>query len=70
MVDKFRYLGNMITVNAKDITTAKTQIAQARATFGKLKSVLTNSYISKSTKMNIVKTFVYSVYCMAAKHGL
>ena len=60
-VDKFRYLGSMITDNAKDITTVKTQIAKAKATFGKLKPVLTNSKISKSTKMNIVKTFVYSV---------
>ena len=60
-VDKFRYLGSMITDDAKDITTVKTQIAKAKSTFGKLKPVLTNSKISISTKMNIVKTFVYSV---------
>ena len=42
---KFRYLGSMITDDAKDITTVKTQIAKAKSTFGKLKPVLTNSKI-------------------------
>ena len=46
-VDKFRYLGSMITDGAKDITTVKTQIAKAKSTFGKLKTVLTNSKTSK-----------------------
>ena len=30
-VDKFRYLGSMITYDAKDITTVKTQIAKAKS---------------------------------------
>ena len=32
-VDKFRYLGSLITDDAKDITTVKTQIAKAKSTF-------------------------------------
>ena len=37
----------MITEDAKDITTVKTQIAKAKSTFGNLKPVLTNSKILK-----------------------
>ena len=51
----------MITTDAKDITKVKTHIAKAKSTFGNLKPVLTNSKILKSTKMNIVRTFVYSI---------
>ena len=60
----------MITDDAKDIATVKTQIAKEKATFENLKPVLTNSKILKSTKMNIVRTFVYLLCYTAVKHGL
>ena len=49
-VDTFRYLGSMITENAKDITTVKTQIVKPKSTFGKLKPVLTNSKYQNQQK--------------------
>ena len=40
----------MITADAKDITTVKTQIAKAKSKFGNLKPVLTNSKILSQQK--------------------
>ena len=60
-VDKFRYLGSTVTSDARDITTIKINIAKAKATFGRLRNVLTNSKLSMNVKLSIVNTFVYSV---------
>jgi len=59
-VEKFNYLGSMITSDARDIKAIRIQIGKAKSAFGNLKNVLMNSKISMKTKLSLVTTFVLS----------
>jgi len=60
-VEKFKYLGCIITTDAKCDTEIKKRIAMAKDTFTKMKSVFTNRNISLPTKLNTLKAYVWTV---------
>ena len=59
-VDKFKYLGRILTQDAKDITAIKVQIAKAKQVFASLRHLLVNGYLSMHKKLQLINTFVYS----------
>jgi len=61
-VNSFKYLGTRISWNAKDDQEIKIRTAQAKATFEKLKNVLTNKNMSFVTRYRVLKCYVYSVF--------
>ena len=60
-MEKFKYLGFTITPDAKCDTEVKQRIAMSKDTFSKMKPIFTNRNISLSTKLNTLKTYVWSV---------
>ena len=60
-VKSFKYLGYTITQNAKSDAEIKQQIALAKETFGKMKTIFTHRNITINTKINTLKAYVWSV---------
>ena len=60
LVEKFKYLGYMITSDGKGITEIKKRIATAKDAFQKLIPILKNRNISMTTKFRVLKTYVWS----------
>jgi len=61
-VDKFKYLGFMVTPDGRCDTEIQKRIAIAKNTFNKMSSLLKNRNISMDTKMRIIKSYVWSVF--------
>lgn len=61
-VKTFKYLGTRISWNAKDDQEIKIRTAQAKATFEKMKNVLSNKNISFETRFRVLKCYVYPVF--------
>ena len=59
-VKKFRYLGYMITSDGRCTAEIKRRIGMAKDSFNKMKPVLTNRNISMSTKIKVLKAYVWS----------
>ena len=68
---KFGNSGSLITDDA--IEGAKQRymrsIAQAMATFSRIKTLVASRMISITTKRRFVKCYMWFIYCMHAKHG-
>ena len=65
-VDKFNYLGYLITSDGKCATEIHKRTIAAKVTFKKLSPILTNRNIKMDTKYRILKAYVWSVFfCMA-----
>ena len=60
-METFKYLGCTITPDAKCDTEIKKRIAISKDTFSRAKSVFTNRNISLSTKLNVLRAYVWSV---------
>ena len=60
-VDTFKYLGFIITPDARCDTEIKKRIALSKDTFSKMKSIFTNRNIEVYTKSNILKAYIWSV---------
>ena len=59
-VEQFKYLGYMITSDAKCSTEIKRRITMAKASFNKMSPILKNRNISMNTIMKILKCYVWS----------
>ena len=59
-VQKFKYLGSIITEDAKCKSDIIKRIHIAKSNFSTLKGILTNSKISLKTKINLIRTYVWS----------
>ena len=60
-VQKFKYLGYTLTSDGKCRTEIKKRIVIAKASFQKMSTILKNRNISFSTKLRVLKTYVWSI---------
>ena len=60
-VQKFKYLGYTLTSDGKCRTEIKKRIALAKASFQKMSTILKIRNISFSTKLKVLKTYVWSI---------
>ena len=60
-VDKFCYLGGLVTSDGNNEAEIKRRVALAKESFTKMKSVLTNRNIKMTTKTRVLKCYVLSV---------
>ncbi|GFO41960.1 RNA-directed DNA polymerase from mobile element jockey [Plakobranchus ocellatus] len=60
-VTKFKYLGYLITSDGRCTSEISKRIAMAKDTFQKMKPILANRNISITTKIRVIKTYVWSV---------
>ncbi|GFO00735.1 craniofacial development protein 2 [Plakobranchus ocellatus] len=60
-VTKFKYLGYLITSDGRCTSEIRKRIAMAKDTFQKRKPILANRNIRMTTKIRIIKTYVWSV---------
>ena len=60
-VTKFKYLGYLITSDGRCATEIRKRIAMAKDAFQKMKSILANRNITMTTKIRILKTYIWSV---------
>ena len=59
-VDRFVYLGSMITEDARCEVEVKRRIGIAKKTFNDMRNLLTNRKLSIKTRKNMIKTYVWS----------
>ena len=59
-VDTCKYLGFIITPDARCDTEIKKRIALSKDTFSKMKSIFTNRNIKVYTKINTLKAYIWS----------
>jgi hypothetical protein len=59
-VKKFKYLGSIITEDGKSKSDILQRIHIAKSNFSLLKAILTNGKISKKTRINLIRTYVWS----------
>ena len=57
-VDKFKYLGTMVTSDGKCLQGIKSRIAQAKSAFQKMKSVLTNPKLTFQVRRRILQCYI------------
>ena len=60
-VKTFKYLGYTITQDARSDSEVKKRIAMAKDTFCKMKSIFTNRNINSFTKIDTLKTYIWSI---------
>ena len=60
-IQKFKYLGYALPSDDKCRTEIKKRIAIAKASFQKMSTILKNRNISFSTKLRVLKTYVWSI---------
>ena len=60
-VQKFKYLGYTLTSDGKCRTEIKKRIAVAKDSFQKMSPILKNRNMSFSTKLRVLKTYVWSI---------
>ena len=60
-VEKFKYLGAMITTNGKCDTEIKARIGQAKQTFQKMRHILTNSKLAFQVRERVLRCYVHPI---------
>ena len=60
-VQEFKYLGYTLTTDGKCRTEIKKRMAIAKASFQKMSTIVKNRNISFSTKLKVLKTYVWSI---------
>ena len=60
-VNSFKYLGSLITEDAKCETDIRARIGMAKAAFGQLRKILVSMSINIRTRVRLLKTYVWSV---------
>ena len=66
-VKKFIYLGHLITDNWKCDSEIKKRIEIARGAFNNISKVITSTKISISTRLRLIKCYVWSTLCYGAE---
>ena len=62
-VDTFKYLGTQIKDNLKTDKEIETRENIAKAKFCSMNKILTTKRLKMSTRLNILKCYVFSIYC-------
>ena len=57
-VNKFKYLGTMITADGRCETEIKSRIAQSKAAFQKMKTILCNKALSLQLRKDLIKCYI------------
>ena len=60
-VDKFKYLGTMISEDGRSDKEIRIRITQAKQSFIKLKTILTNKKLSFKTRERVLQCYVYPI---------
>ena len=68
-VEKFEYLGSLVTSDAKSDQEIKRRIGIAKPAFKGMSNVLTARDINKQTKQKLIKCYIWSTMFMDVKHG-
>ena len=66
-VDNFKYLGTLITVDAKSETEIKNRINMAKAKFSMMAKVLTSRKLSILLKRRMTNCYVFSILIYGAE---
>ncbi|GFR58388.1 endonuclease-reverse transcriptase [Elysia marginata] len=56
--ENFKYLGTLISSDGRSDTEIQARIAQAKTTFQKMKSILTNQYVSIQTRKRVLECYI------------
>ncbi|GFS05260.1 RNA-directed DNA polymerase from mobile element jockey [Elysia marginata] len=56
--ENFKYLGTLISSDGRSDTEIQARMAQAKATFQKMKSILTNPYVSIQTRKRVLERYI------------
>ena len=59
-VDKFKYLGSVVTVDGRCESEIRQRIGIAKNAFDKMRNMLTNRHIRINTRIRVIKTYVWS----------
>ena len=59
-VDKFKYLGSMITEDSRCENEIRQRIGIAKNAFGKMKNVLTNRHVRIETRIRVIKAYIWA----------
>ena len=59
-VTKFRYLGSLVTEDARCETEIKARIGMAKANFGKMRDLLTNLSLNPRLRERMVRCYIWS----------
>ena len=57
-VHKFNYLGSLITTDGRCINEIKRRMAQAKASFPNMKSILTNTSLSLGVRKRVLQCYI------------
>jgi len=60
-VDQFKYLGSVITSDGRPNKEVRKRIAMAKNAFSKMKPLFTNHNVTLSTKLRVLKCYVWSL---------
>ena len=63
----FEYLGSNITSDGRCVSEIKKRISIAKIKFNKMKGILSNSNISLKTRLNVLKTYIWSTMLYGAE---
>ena len=61
-IEKFKYLGTMINLDARDESDLNIRSDQAKASFQQMKTVLCNKNISFKTRYRVLKCYIYPIF--------
>ena len=59
-VDKFKYLGSMMTVDGRSESEIRQRIGIAKSAFEKMRKLVTNRHIRIETRMRAIKAYIWS----------
>ena len=62
-VHKFNYLGSLITSDGRCINEIKRRMAQAKASFQNMKSILTNKRMSLGVRKRVLQYYIDNLKC-------
>ena len=59
-VNKFKYLGSIITEDGRCESEIKQRIGIARSAFGKMRNVISNRHVRIATRIRLIKTYIWA----------
>ena len=68
-VHTFNYLGSLITSDGRCINEIKRRMAQAKASFQNMKSILTNKHLSLGVRKSVLQCYIEPTLYTDVNHG-
>ena len=59
-VDKFKYLGSMMTVDGRCENEIRQRIGIAKNAFGKMRNMVTNRHVRIETRISVIKAYIWA----------